>query len=66
VSRVFQSSPSRQSADRSPRAGEGGLLGIAVDPRFAENRRLFLYATVPQNGRTVNRLTRWVLSADGR
>ena len=46
--------------------GEGGLLGIAVDPRFEENRRFYLYATVPEDGAAVNRLTRWVLAPDRR
>jgi aldose sugar dehydrogenase len=46
--------------------GEGGLLGIAIDPRFAENRRFYLYATVEAGGGAVNRLTRWTLAADGR
>ncbi len=46
--------------------GEGGLLGIAADPRFAENRRFYLYATVDEVGRTVNQVTRWILSADER
>ncbi len=47
-------------------SGEGGLLGIAADPAFAENRRFYLYATVEKGGRGVNRVTRWVLSSDGR
>ena len=46
--------------------GEGGLLGVAADPRFAQNRRFYLYATVEQGGRAVNRLTRWVLAPDAR
>ncbi len=46
--------------------GEGGLLGIAADPAFAENRRFYLYATVDEGGRNVNQVTRWVLAADGR
>lgn len=46
--------------------GEGGLLGVALDPRFAENRRLYLYATVDDGGRTVNQVSRWVLAPDGR
>lgn len=46
--------------------GEGGLLGIAADPRFAENRRFYLYATVQAGGRTVNQVSRWTLAADGR
>ena len=47
-------------------AGEGGLLGIALDPKFAENRRFYLYATVEEGGRNVNQLSRWTLAADGR
>lgn len=46
--------------------GEGGLLGVAADPRFAENRRFYLYATVDAGGPTVNQVSRWVLSDDGR
>lgn len=46
--------------------GEGGLLGIALDPRFAENRRFYIYATVEKEGRPVNRVTRWVLAEDRR
>jgi glucose/arabinose dehydrogenase len=46
--------------------GEGGLLGIAADPAFAQNRRFYLYATVEKGGRSVNRVTRWNLAADGR
>ncbi|ABC80285.1 PQQ-dependent sugar dehydrogenase [Anaeromyxobacter dehalogenans] len=46
--------------------GEGGLLGIAADPRFDENRCFYLYATVEANGAPVNQVSRWRLSADGR
>jgi aldose sugar dehydrogenase len=46
--------------------GEGGLLGIAADPRFSENRRFYVYYTARRGGRNVNRLVRWVLAADGR
>ncbi len=46
--------------------GEGGLLGIAADPRFGENGRFYLYATVEKGGRAVNRVTRWILSGDHR
>jgi glucose/arabinose dehydrogenase len=45
---------------------ESGLLGIAADPRFAENRRFYTYATVEKGSTTVNRVTRWVLAEDGR
>ena len=46
--------------------GEGGLLGIAADPRFAENRRFYVYVTVEKGGRDVNRVVRFVLAADHR
>jgi glucose/arabinose dehydrogenase len=46
--------------------GEGGLLGIAADPDFARNRRFYVYATVSKGGRSVNRVLRYVLEADGR
>jgi glucose/arabinose dehydrogenase len=46
--------------------GEGGLLGVAADPHFADNRRFYLYATVESKGRAVNRVTRWRLAEDGR
>src|SRR5512133_1021069 len=46
--------------------GEGGLLGLAADPRFQENRRFYLYYTGEVGGRSVNRLVRYVLAADGR
>ena len=46
--------------------GEGGLLGIAADPRFAENRRFYIYATVETGGQTVNQISRWVLADDRR
>jgi len=45
--------------------GEGGLLGIAVDPNFAMNRSVYLYYTAQIDGKTLNRVARWVLSEDG-
>lgn len=42
-------------------AGEGGLLGIALHPRFSENRLLYLYVT---HSLDENRVERWKLSAD--
>jgi glucose/arabinose dehydrogenase len=43
-----------------PASGEGGLLGIALHPRFRDNRLFYLYIT-----RSLNRVERWRLSADG-
>ncbi|RUR72458.1 PQQ-dependent sugar dehydrogenase [Chlorogloeopsis fritschii PCC 9212] len=46
-------------------SGEGGLLGIAAHPNFANNRFFYLYYTVDKNGSPVNRVERWRLSTDG-
>ena len=51
---------------RAARSGEGGLLGIALDPRFAENRRFYLYYTREKGGRDVNGVQRWTLAGDAR
>jgi len=41
--------------------GEGGLLGLALDPDFETNHHLFLYLTSSQNGQIVNRVERYTL-----
>ncbi|WP_414528110.1 PQQ-dependent sugar dehydrogenase [Nodularia chucula] len=46
-------------------SGEGGLLGIAAHPDFANNRFFYLYYTTDKNGSPVNRVERWQLSSDG-
>lgn len=46
-------------------SGEGGLLGIAIHPDFAQNRFFYLYYTADGNGSPVNRVERWRLAADG-
>jgi glucose/arabinose dehydrogenase len=46
--------------------GEGGLLGLALHPRFVENRLFFVYFTARKGGTTVNRVERWKLAAGGR
>lgn len=45
-------------------SGEGGLLGIAAHPDFADNRFFYVYYTVDTNGSPVNRVQRWRLSPD--
>jgi glucose/arabinose dehydrogenase len=39
--------------------GEAGLLGIALDPDFAGNRRVYLYYTAARAGGAVNRVVRY-------
>jgi cytochrome c len=53
----------RESDRNSPWAREDGLLGLALDPAFAKNRRLYLYYSHPKD--LLNRLSRFELK-DGR
>ncbi len=46
--------------------GEGGLLGIALDPDFMSTRAFFIYFTSNAGGSVHNRVERWVLAADER
>jgi aldose sugar dehydrogenase len=46
-------------------SGEGGLLGIATHPNFAQNRFFYVYYTGDRNGSQVNRVERWRLSENG-
>lgn len=44
--------------------GEGGLLGVAVHPRFAQNRWIYLYLTTEDGGATSHRVERYRLEND--
>ncbi len=44
---------------------ESGLLGLALHPRFAEERSLFVYYTAQKGGREVNRIQRYRLDESG-
>ncbi|MEP6834235.1 MAG: PQQ-dependent sugar dehydrogenase [Gemmatimonas sp.] len=46
-------------------SGEGGLLGLVLDPDFATNRFIYTCFSSNRSGTNDNRLVRWVLSADG-
>ncbi len=39
--------------------GEAGLLGITLDPGFAQNRFVYLYYSASSGGRAVNRIERY-------
>ena len=41
--------------------GEGGLMGLALDPAFAETGQLYICYTAEKGGRLVNRLVRLTL-----
>lgn len=40
-------------------AGEGGLLGLAVHPEYADNHWIYMYATQERDGRITNRVDRY-------
>lgn len=40
--------------------GEGGLLGLALDPDYAVNKQIYVYLTSLENGQLVNRVERYV------
>ncbi len=40
--------------------GEGGLLGIALDPNFEENRFVYIYYTYSKGGKIYNRVDRYL------
>jgi glucose/arabinose dehydrogenase len=45
--------------------GEGGLLGITLDPGFSQNRLFYLYSTVEGASGRENQISRYRLSDDG-
>ena len=53
----------QKSDPDSPYAREDGLQGLALDPNFAENQRLYLYYSAPE--KLLNRLSRFTLK-DGK
>lgn len=46
-------------------AGEGGMLGVAVDPDFASNRRIYTCFNSDASGSLDVRLVRWRVNAAG-
>ena len=40
-------------------AGEAGLLGLAIDPEFAQNRFVYIYYSAAVPGNAVNRIVRY-------
>lgn len=44
--------------------GQAGMMGVAVDPSFAENRRIYVYSTSNMVTPHTNRLMRLVVSDD--
>ena len=48
----------------SVESGEGGLLGLAIDPDFTSNNWFYIYYTTNQGGQKINRVARWQLATD--
>ena len=46
-------------------SGEGGLLGLTIDPSFATNRFVYTCFSSNRGGSNDNRIVRWRLSDDG-
>ncbi|MEM9427336.1 MAG: PQQ-dependent sugar dehydrogenase [Pseudomonadota bacterium] len=44
--------------------GQAGMMGVAVDPGFAENRRIYVYSTSNMSDPHTNRLMRFTVSDD--
>ncbi len=44
--------------------GQAGMMGVAVDPEFDENRRIYVYATSAQSDPATNRLMRFVVNEE--
>ncbi len=41
--------------------GEGGLLGLALDPNFKDNNLIYVYLTTTTNGKVTNQVERYTL-----
>lgn len=53
------------ASDFEKQRGEGGLLGLTLHPNFAKNAFVYIYLTGPgANGKTANRVERYVLKDD--
>mgnify|MGYP003866652069 CR=1 FL=1 len=44
--------------------GQAGMMGVAVDPAFDENRRIYVYSTSNTSDPHTNRLMRFVVNED--
>ncbi|WP_246039976.1 PQQ-dependent sugar dehydrogenase [Sulfitobacter sabulilitoris] len=44
--------------------GQAGMMGVAVDPNFGENRRIYVYSTSNMSDPHTNRLMRLVVNED--
>lgn len=54
----------RTTIDSVYETGEGGLLGVALDPEFADNDRIYVYYTTVEGGEVTNQVDRYELNGD--
>ncbi|HEX7259357.1 MAG TPA: PQQ-dependent sugar dehydrogenase [Candidatus Saccharimonadia bacterium] len=50
----------KHAIDGVQHVGEGGLLGVALDPKFSANHRIYLYMTTKTGNALTNRIERYV------
>lgn len=60
LARIEDGEVTRLTVESVRTGGEGGLLGLALHPDFAENHFLYLYLTSETAGGTENRVVRYV------
>lgn len=51
-----------QTIEGVAHVGEGGLMGLALHPKFAQNRKIYLYLTYRQNGELANKVEQYTLN----
>lgn len=56
--------PNRLKVSDVTAVGEGGLLGLAVDPEFKSNNRIYLYHTVKEQAKVYNRVVSYRLNRE--
>ncbi len=66
VTRLFANSGSALAASDLTCDGQSGALGVALDPAFATNRRVYMFLSSTLTTPRANRVVRLVLSADLR
>lgn len=60
ILRVIGTHPAEITVPGVAESGEGGYLGLALHPDFAQNRFVYLYFTTTEQGNKVNRVIRYV------
>lgn len=65
VSKNFNDEPKEMSVINGVKAGEGGLLGIAIHPNYDLNNYIYLYYTYGESGgNSLNRVSKFVFDGN--